>query len=421
MSMQEAAGEKEIATGRGMWMTRKCVTGSYESGFNKATEDESSIIERALRDLSRGYNCSSRSMNFQTMVLQCPATSLQGGERRDVMFKAADSYESEKGKEETWSFVPENRWIAFASVQEDRMSTLNSNSDMKAYFSLMKSYNVEMFSVLGPRFVEEDENGHPAGAKGITLYMVDLSSMMMIDSNRNAYKIKLDFDPLIQYVNKCKATQITSQMLGRSVDDFRCPKTGIVPVAPVAASDGYVYDYDQLKKILEDGAISPFTGQQLKEQIYPAQSYRFLMMRKAKFVGFVRNGVSSSLEERTSSCTSKSKRRAKFPAKEVEPTKEMCPRQLSSPQTPLVAIGFQAENGNHVELSDDVDEDGDMSEIWNRNKKLCSETSLQTPSRSAKQTSSSTIVNHSCDSSEEDRAFVKTQMVLAVTQPVDVQ
>jgi hypothetical protein len=101
--------------------------------------------------------------------------------------------------------------------------------------------------------------------------MVNLESMEMMSSRwRCIFKIMLNVDTLLQYVNTCKTNYIDAGMLGKSREDFRCPKTGRVPVAPVSASDGYIYDYDHLKKMLEEGSTSLFTGQTLEKQIYPA-------------------------------------------------------------------------------------------------------------------------------------------------------
>ena len=96
-------------------------------------------------------------------------------------------------------------------------------------------------------------------------------------------KIREWEDPLASFSRQCEANPITSEMLGEYADSFLCSISQDVPVVPVLASDGLLYDYDSLRKWMDvkksqgDPVVSPTTNEELTSDVKPARRDRSVM------------------------------------------------------------------------------------------------------------------------------------------------
>ena len=95
-------------------------------------------------------------------------------------------------------------------------------------------------------------------------------------------KIRVKSDPLSSFSNKCRAEPITAEMLGEEADTFPCPILQDIPVVPVIASDGHMYDYDALRNWMKVKKESPMTKEELSSVIKAAVRDRSLMESVAK-------------------------------------------------------------------------------------------------------------------------------------------
>lgn len=120
-------------------------------------------------------------------------------------------------------------------------------------------------------------------------YLIDLKWKVQRNlSTGRMRKIREWEDPLSSFSSQCKANPITSQMLGEYADTFLCSISQDVPLVPVLASDGLLYDYDSLKKWMHvkkgqgTPVVSPLTNEELTSDIRPARRDRSVMESLAK-------------------------------------------------------------------------------------------------------------------------------------------
>lgn len=77
------------------------------------------------------------------------------------------------------------------------------------------------------------------------VYAVDLKNKTQKNmATGRMRKIRVKSDPLSSFSNKCRAEPITAEMLGEEADTFLCLILQDIPIVPVIASDGHMYDYD---------------------------------------------------------------------------------------------------------------------------------------------------------------------------------
>jgi hypothetical protein len=115
------------------------------------------------------------------------------------------------------------------------------------------------------------------------VYAVDLKNKTQKNmASGKMRKMRVKSDPLSSFSNKCRAEPITSEMLGEEADTFLCPILQDIPLVPVIASDGHMYDYDALRNWMKVKKESPMTKEELSPVIKAAIRDRSLMESVAK-------------------------------------------------------------------------------------------------------------------------------------------
>ena len=157
----------------------------------------------------------------------------------------------------------------------DYQSWLEYNNSDKCMLSRMKKLCVKTFFLYSPALFSNPHYNPD--------YIIDFSSMTQKNTaTRKLRQIREKKDPLESYVKACKEDPITSGMLGDSSDTFTCPILQDVPVVPVIASDGHMYDYASIKKWLETNDVSPMTKEKMSKELKPALRDRAVMQSLVK-------------------------------------------------------------------------------------------------------------------------------------------
>jgi hypothetical protein len=114
-------------------------------------------------------------------------------------------------------------------------------------------------------------------------YFIDFPTMTQRNAGTGKVrKVRKKSDPLESYVKMCKEDPITASMLRDSADIFMCPILQDVPVVPVTASDGHMYDYDSIKAWMKQNDTSPMTKEKIDKALKPALRDRAVMQSIAK-------------------------------------------------------------------------------------------------------------------------------------------
>lgn len=137
-------------------------------------------------------------------------------------------------------------------------------------------------------------------------YMIDFSSMTQRNiATRKMRTIREAKDPLESYVKTCREDPITASMLGESSDIFMCPILQDVPIVPVTASDGHMYDYDSIRAWMKQNDTSPMTKEKIGKELKPALRDRAVMESIIKKKAAKKKKLSSSKKASATSASSK--------------------------------------------------------------------------------------------------------------------
>ncbi len=101
--------------------------------------------------------------------------------------------------------------------------------------------------------------------------IVDCVKYLLVDEDYNSVFISKTLKNCISRGKRIedKLNQLSMDKQIKAQDNFICPYSHVIMKCPVMATDGHIYDYENIKIILHNTRVSPFTGESLANVLIP--------------------------------------------------------------------------------------------------------------------------------------------------------
>lgn len=238
----------------------------HEPEWKILDDSDFEVLENALAGITKEIISADEEaalarLNFSYMLLDGKKELAFNGDWKDHK-KQVQQYESDNG------------WEDYSDPNQELINFFDECTSVKTFF--LRTCAKVHFPL---RFVTHGVllNNH------YMVYAIDLERKTQTNMiTGRMRKIREKQDPLLSFSTKCQAHPITADMLGDEAETFTCPILQDVPLVPVIASDGHLYDYGAIKDWMKRSDESPMTKETLTSVFKPAFRDRTLMESAAK-------------------------------------------------------------------------------------------------------------------------------------------